>query len=350
LIDVEGKFIQETYTVTLHKGWNQIGNPFTFPVAWKEVIAAEGEVKDAVEDVLWRYTGKGYKPVDTFIPWEGYWVKAKHEVTLKIPPSPSEISPTPAAGHTLRAFRKIGDSDSAWLIQLVAGSEKCDDMYNFIGTLHSASDGYDLQDISEPPPISPYVSVYFLNKGTKCAVDIRNPITTVKVWEVVLKTDVDEEIILSWKGVDSVPSKFSVYLVTESGFIDMRQKNSCRVRGDNNFKIYVGLSEYIPVLATTSLGKVLVYPNPFKPSEGHEFITFGGRDVPQERRLTPEATIRIYTMTGELVKTIVEDDGDGEERWKAVNEAGEKVASGIYIYVITNPKGEKCIGKLVIIR
>jgi hypothetical protein len=37
-------------------------------------------------------------------------------------------------------------------------------------------------------------------------------------------------------------------------------------------------------------------------------------------------------------------------KWRAINDAKRPLASGVYIYIITNPAGEKCIGKIAIIR
>jgi len=94
-----------------------------------------------------------------------------------------------------------------------------------------------------------------------------------------------------------------------------------------------------------SLGDVIAYPNPYYPSKGHTKITFGGDRVPIENRLTKNATIRIYSIAGELVKEIPESDGDGEAIWEH-----PEVASGVYIYLIQSPGGKKDIGKIGIVK
>jgi hypothetical protein len=98
---------------------------------------------------------------------------------------------------------------------------------------------------------------------------------------------------------------------------------------------------------------VVVYPNPFKPAEGHTYITFG-HPTDVKKRLTAKATIKIYNIAGELVAILKEPEDDGEPdgvlKWRAINDAKRPLASGVYIYIITNPAGEKCIGKIAIIR
>ncbi|MDI6791319.1 MAG: T9SS type A sorting domain-containing protein [bacterium] len=101
-----------------------------------------------------------------------------------------------------------------------------------------------------------------------------------------------------------------------------------------------------PVAATT-LDQVVVYPNPFQLWK-NDFVTFGGKEP--GRRLPSKATIRLYTVSGELVTTIEETDGDGDAAWDGRNEDREEVSSGVYIYVITSDDGRTITGKLAVIR
>jgi len=86
--------------------------------------------------------------------------------------------------------------------------------------------------------------------------------------------------------------------------------------------------------------EVKVYPNPYKPSKGHTKIIFD--------KLSANVTIRIFTITGELVWE--KENITGSEEWLAVNKDNEKVASGIYIYLITDTTGDKTTGKLAVIK
>ena len=90
-----------------------------------------------------------------------------------------------------------------------------------------------------------------------------------------------------------------------------------------------------------SLADAYAFPNPFKPSEGHTQITF--------TNLASICTIKIFTLTGDLVKTMVANDGSGQAAWNAKNDAGESVVSGLYLFVIDSGQDVKR-GKLVIIK
>jgi len=55
-------------------------------------------------------------------------------------------------------------------------------------------------------------------------------------------------------------------------------------------------------------------------------------------------------MRGDLVKTIEHNDGSGIAAWNQVTDYGQFAKSGIYIYHIETPDGDKAIGKFAIIR
>ena len=59
----------------------------------------------------------------------------------------------------------------------------------------------------------------------------------------------------------------------------------------------------------------------------------------------------VLAELGELVDTIRHDDGSGDIYWNMTTSAGQVVASGVYIAVITNDDtGDRVMRKFVIIR
>lgn len=97
------------------------------------------------------------------------------------------------------------------------------------------------------------------------------------------------------------------------------------------------------VLARPDLETAHAFPIPYRPSRGHDRITFRG--------LTVSATIRVYTLSGQLVRTLFKSDGSTQDLvWYPVtDEQGRNAASGVYFYVIEGDSGRKT-GKLMIIR
>ena len=50
--------------------------------------------------------------------------------------------------------------------------------------------------------------------------------------------------------------------------------------------------------------------------------------------LTNDSEIKIYTITGELVKTVDYTTQNGQAQWDGKNDSGKTVASGVYIALI----------------
>lgn len=90
-----------------------------------------------------------------------------------------------------------------------------------------------------------------------------------------------------------------------------------------------------------NLNKAHVYPNPCNLKYGCNAVTF--------TRLTFKANIKIYTVSGELVKIIRREDSTDSQAWDLKNEYGRQLSSGLYIYFIEG-EGHTKEGKLVIVR
>jgi hypothetical protein len=86
---------------------------------------------------------------------------------------------------------------------------------------------------------------------------------------------------------------------------------------------------------------VKTYPNPYSLSSGKP-LTFWGTGVPY-------ATIKIYTLGGELVKTLKETKGEDKITWDGRNEDGDRVVRGIYFFTAKNPR-ERNTGKFTVVR
>ncbi|MBE2279527.1 MAG: hypothetical protein IAE91_03980 [Ignavibacteriaceae bacterium] len=100
--------------------------------------------------------------------------------------------------------------------------------------------------------------------------------------------------------------------------------------------------------ATDNVSNVLVVPNPFVIGEGSSIP--GESDRIQFVNLPNPCTIRIYTVRGDLVKTIEVGERQGQiVSWDQVTDFGQYVESGIYIFHVDSPVG-KATGKFAIIR
>lgn len=156
-------------------------------------------------------------------------------------------------------------------------------------------------------------------------------------------------ISVSIDGITQIPSTYSVSLDTlqfikaPSGKIDVK---IISYTGERN----------------TGLSEIRIVPNPFNIKARN--IQFGITDVTTRDRiafynLPPVCEIRIFTETGDLVKTIDHSNGSGDEYWHSVTSSNQVVVSGLYIayFEVTQDsedgkykKGDSIYKKFIIIR
>ena len=86
--------------------------------------------------------------------------------------------------------------------------------------------------------------------------------------------------------------------------------------------------------------KLTAYPNPYYMTGNGIIFT----------AICPGAELKIYTISGELVRVLHNDNNNGEITWDAKNEDKSIVASGIYMYVTKSSSGRNVQGKVGVVR
>ena len=107
--------------------------------------------------------------------------------------------------------------------------------------------------------------------------------------------------------------------------------------------------------ARTSLSDIRVVPNPYIISATWERKRLGDPKLGEPIRdiaftnLPAQCTIRIYTLDGNLVKTIEHTNGQGTEFWDLRSFSNQLIATGVYIYHVTSDAGER-VSKFAVVR
>ena len=101
--------------------------------------------------------------------------------------------------------------------------------------------------------------------------------------------------------------------------------------------------------AKEDVKEINVYPNPYYGTHKAEinkyqrYVTF--------THLPPKATLKVFNLAGQLVRTLDKDDPNQFIRWDLQNETALPVASGLYLVHIDMPDlGETKILKVAIIQ
>lgn len=111
-------------------------------------------------------------------------------------------------------------------------------------------------------------------------------------------------------------------------------------------------------LLKEAMNNIAVVPNPYVMTSSYEvpppdvFSTGRGERVVHFIHLPMECTIKIFTLSGEHVKTITHFSTlwDGTESWDLLSRDGLDVASGVYIYHVITPDNYEKIGRMALIK
>ena len=143
-----------------------------------------------------------------------------------------------------------------------------------------------------------------------------------------------------------------VRLIIERTADDIGSSGWDRETGWGRINAYSALTAYY--MPGNIVHRTMNYPNPFRPAK-KDFTTI----YFTTKRPVLDKTIDIFNLAGELVLNVEDssiymdkwyDDGYVYKyNWDGRNDSGERVASGIYIYVV-NVDGDRKTGKLAVIK
>jgi len=309
--------------VPLHPGWNLITNPFTLPIPWSRVQAAN----NIAATPIYSFNGS-FVSSTNLDPYAGYYYfngsPATTLATLKVPYQAIYANLVDAPTLDAKGWRVS--------VQLAAG-ESIDGCMKF-GVSATASKGLDDLDVHKPRAIGSLPDISFERpqwdpEFTKFATDIRSPIIDLEQWDFVVKTEQQTRTTLTFSGVGSIPRLYEVILIDREcqQSIDLR-KDSIYVRtstGDRcEMSVVVGsrdlvlrrAAEILPTETTLRQN----FPNPFNPTTAISFQLLASGFV----------SLKIFDVLGREVATLVSEmrqPGAHTVRWD-----GSALPSGVYYY------------------
>jgi hypothetical protein len=175
---------------------------------------------------------------------------------------------------------------------------------------------------------------------------------TRRKWEMIAEVPATEVSYVDTDVIRGEPYYYGVTVLddgsTDQGFASGRLESSRYTNRSNtpafSFQPGVGATDNIRVV-----------PNPF-------FASAGDYNFSDETNkllfvnLPPYATIRIFTATGNLVKTIEHTNGSADATWDQVTDYNQLAASGVYLMLVTDAKDEngnplpEALSKFVLVR
>ncbi len=313
--------------LTLQPGWNQIGSPFAFPVAWEDVGGHEAVSPPAAWD------GQEYALDQAVLqPWEGYFVENPTDgpVELAVPPTAADpaslrrASATDAAGYRLRLRAESGDFR---------------DTQNVLGFAEGAAPGRDRFDLAEPPPPGDHVRLSLMTDGVRLARSLQ-PDRGGAAWEADVSSTPGlvaggpRTVAVTLQDEAARPAGYGLYV------LDLDRGTALPLTGDRfevtltpseparRLRVIVGTEAFAETAAQglplTPPGLALepAHPNPFRTSAAVAYR------VPE----SGPVTLDVLDLLGRRVAVLVDgvqDAGRHTAEWDTGAE--RSLAAGVYV-------------------
>jgi len=326
------------YEVPLERGWNQLANPFAFPINWGSVLFSyDGSVIGhdtlLIDNIAYLFTGTAYTSASILRPWDGFFVFIKKDgVTIMFPYEDALEKKNSYSTGLAQSETPAFD----WALQIALEANGFIDDGNFIGTRADATVGADWFDLADPPPPPGKPRLAFkLPDGERYLrrYDIRPPVEDGAVWDIdILNTS---GCRLSITDIITLPENLQVWLTLDIGTVIPLTKDTTVYIADNirGARLIVGNSDYVEKEITPLIPKNYAlyqnYPNPFNPETSIRFAL-------------PEAglvKIEIFNILGQKVTTLLDRDmpaGVNEVVWNGAGDTGRNISTGVYFYRLTS--------------
>ncbi|MBN1983383.1 MAG: hypothetical protein JW795_17735 [Chitinivibrionales bacterium] len=323
-------------TISLDRGWNQIGSAYIYPVQWPDTNA-----------MLWRWNPhtRDYEACHTLLePWSNYFIFEKSACKRTV--SPELFMARPAhqmpllPGATLRYIQ----------VTMIAGD--LHDENNFFGTIQTTANGTHQPSLVLPPRPQAGIELTFCDASGRpisATTDIRPSVTGIDRFYILLFNAADESVAeckLVFSGIDS--------LSNTTVMVENRQASAGSMRVEDGTAYPVTLQENRAELTITvadsvvqSMYTTLLLPKKFflknicsNPTHSSVVLHYA---IPNPTKAlfdgteSVEMTLSIFDIKGRVVRTLVngkQAPGYYTTTWNTDNTVGNPVASGTYFIMM----------------
>jgi len=335
-VTVSGSVMQvnqkSPFKVALRKGWNQIGNPYPFPVSWTAVKADPANTALNLKS-LWQFEGGQYtKASDAFKAWRGAFVYSQADGELVFP-------------VTSRTTGRVGEMElpamtenGIWRLPIELTHQNLKHL-GAVGMHPAASLSLDKYDEPELPRFIEYLEMKTRLPEPKGQNMAENIVTTADhyTWLFTVSSNLGEgEAELTWDPKPWMGREDVLMLldISEETLVDMKSnaRYAFNFSDGKQFKvIYSKDPRFKP--GVTMLGQA--YPNPFM---DHVKIP-----VLIEKE-NSKIKLEVYDLMGRQIRSMeyqFSAPGLYHLEWDGTENNGEKAAAGTLLYRLSNAENSK---------
>jgi hypothetical protein len=337
-----------TIELTLRPGFNQIANPYAFPVSFADV-----DLPAEVESNLIAFDGSGYLPgVTVMNVGTGYWIRNNSAV--------NQVISIPAIGVGASQLLPANESQSirseaSLIVRVNARVGEFHDNSNYLGMHADALEGSDSFDRYEPP-VAPegWVRTCFVRDDNAALLeDWRPDAVDGASWKLSFASDqAGRAFSIELSPDGELPDGWG--LVAFEGSREIELGEPARITGvvgsrtsERTWTISVGNVQYLQRVKTDAQTSVTAFAlgNPFpNPSAAGFILDFA---VPR----TVDASARVFDVRGRLVTTMHEgalEQGVHRLEWNGIESSGDRAAAGVY-FLKVNAAEYSTVKKLVLL-
>ena len=323
-----------SYPISLHKGWNLISTPFKISTSWSDVKSLNSL---SATSRLWKWSGSWDSTTAVMEPYSGYYFNNITNLSsLKIP-----YNPNGSVNKTVLKKDSSSSSNNYLKVTVSRESKESENIYDALIKIDpSSKEGVDELDEYSPPSDFQNIGINLLrdNSGKRSDylfADSRPAIGEGQEYNLQIKSIPNEAIILNTEGIENF-SRYNLYLLDTrlNNVYNLKQRKSITLALGhvyNYFKLYIGTDDYVKTIKELAVpGEYKLYqnyPNPFNPSTVIRF------SVPE----AAEVTINIFNILGEKLSTLLNhqhyETGNYEIEFN-----GKELASAVYIVSMETSK------------
>ncbi len=314
---VDGEPRAADVTIPLQSGWNQIGNPFLFPVRWADVDRPPG-AEDPVDDAF--VGGQA-----TLEPWRGYFVfNAGPEGVLRFRTASGGATDLRTLAERVRERAGIGAA--ALTVTAVAGDARDEVTLGIKGM--APAPPVAPADLRKPPPVDAALRLAARADGQDWLSQFRPRDEAAWTLALTLPADVGAELRLETLGtwpsgvvVDDLDRGETLPVVAGRVRVDA-------VAGVSTRRLVLRAGAETAAAPGPDVWLGTPRPNPAWGAVTLPYASAGG-----------PARLDVVDVLGRSVRSVDLDAASGTATWDGRDAAGEPVAAGLYLVRLSTPAG-----------